>query len=353
MIDLDVVLDRVCPAVWAAFHATYNLVQFAQRPDSDIPPPLLEDPRSLWSDFGTGSFFPELQQQKATRNRAEAGRLLDEFFAGFVGLMPIANQEVCDLLISANPVKVEWAGVKAGSPIAWVVACALRVNGLVLAAAQVASLDLSQRCLQPNDQAQLAGEWNQIRAALGSVKLPGPADITVELELGFAILAKEQRVLAALQRLQDALSKVGLVEGHKKADTPAIVLAPAAAQEHLAKENLEPPNPAFPTPENEPRPDGPEPPRHLWWKGTRYEIGKRRSRRLWRLLSYMWDRESATFEELTGSKLPWEDAVQDSAYGSAVNRLNNFLPLNFPWRLAIEHRCVVKRRKELPQNLLP
>jgi hypothetical protein len=102
--------------------------------------------------------------------------------------------------------------------------------------------------------------------------------------------------------------------------------------------------------------DGPEPPRALWLNGKRYEIGKPRSKRSWRLLAFFWDRQSATFEGLqappdTGPgepEKPWSEPVNDSAITSAVNRFNNEVPAALPWRLKTEGRCVCKESHENP-----
>lgn len=99
-----------------------------------------------------------------------------------------------------------------------------------------------------------------------------------------------------------------------------------------------------------PRPDGPVPPRALWLNGRQFTIGTHRSHRSWLLLAYFWNRSSATYEELQDfssnspgvPETPWSTPVGDSAVASAVNRFNNEVPRELPWRLRTESRCVTK-----------
>jgi hypothetical protein len=69
--------------------------------------------------------------------------------------------------------------------------------------------------------------------------------------------------------------------------------------------------------------------RWLWWKGERYSVPRGT---IYRLVEYMWERDSASYDDL-------EDHVFDSAVApqtirSYVNKTNNALPLGFPWRLS-------------------
>jgi hypothetical protein len=95
-----------------------------------------------------------------------------------------------------------------------------------------------------------------------------------------------------------------------------------------------------------PHPDGPEPPCWFWWNGERSRIGKGRSRRPWELLRYMWTRDSATFQELRGPECVWSTEIEDSTISSTVNRINAFLPVGMPRRLAIHNYCVVWRESQ-------
>jgi hypothetical protein len=102
--------------------------------------------------------------------------------------------------------------------------------------------------------------------------------------------------------------------------------------------------------------DGLQPPRWLWLNGTRYEIGKPRSRRSWLLLAFFGDRQFATYEDLQGPlpsgpgepAKPWSDPVGDSAIATAVNRFNNEMPSALPWKLTTAGRCVCKESRENP-----
>jgi hypothetical protein len=92
--------------------------------------------------------------------------------------------------------------------------------------------------------------------------------------------------------------------------------------------------------------DGPEPPCWLRHGGRRHPIGQGRSRRLFDLLSYMWNREEATFQELQGPGRPWPDAVADSTISTTVNRLNAVLPRSLQRRLGIHNYCVIWRKSQ-------
>ncbi|HLN30750.1 MAG TPA: hypothetical protein VK395_23630 [Gemmataceae bacterium] len=90
------------------------------------------------------------------------------------------------------------------------------------------------------------------------------------------------------------------------------------------------------------KPDGPEPPHWLRWKTDRLQIGSAKSRLPWQLLNYFWARDSASYEELQGPGKPWPDPVSESAIATAVNRFNNAMPNDFPWRLATKQYHVHK-----------
>lgn len=97
-----------------------------------------------------------------------------------------------------------------------------------------------------------------------------------------------------------------------------------------------------------PAPDGPVPPHWLRWHGELLQVGSRRSRLSWKLLHHFWRRNSAAYEDLQGPDLPWPDPVTDSAVATAVNRFNNDVPNDFPWKLATKERSVVKESRRNP-----
>jgi hypothetical protein len=117
------------------------------------------------------------------------------------------------------------------------------------------------------------------------------------------------------------------------------------ALRHLAGEAASPADPAAAT---VPPADGPEAPNYLWLGGTRYPIGNPRSRRSWQLLEYFWTRTSETYDNLQGPTGIWQDCVTDSAIASAVNRFNNDMPAELPWKLTTHHHRVVKNSCEIP-----
>ena len=92
--------------------------------------------------------------------------------------------------------------------------------------------------------------------------------------------------------------------------------------------------------------DGPRDPFSLCWKKKIYKIGSKRKRQVWDLLEFFWERESATFAELTGDGKPWSTAVSDGARRSAVNRFNLELRRvpDFTWTLHVSKTKVYKEK---------
>lgn len=108
------------------------------------------------------------------------------------------------------------------------------------------------------------------------------------------------------------------------------------------------PQPLTKTTEREPNhPDGPEDPYWLWWNSKRHKVGSNRARRTYDLLTFFWNRESATFQELTGPGKPWTEAVQDHAFSNAASNFNNDMPRGFPWRLRTGGRRMFKEKISL------
>jgi hypothetical protein len=81
--------------------------------------------------------------------------------------------------------------------------------------------------------------------------------------------------------------------------------------------------------QKEPPPDGPEGGRWLWWKNKRCDIPKGN---VYKLLEFMWDRDSASYDNLIGPV--FADPVEPQTIRSYANKLKNALPSGFPWRLS-------------------
>jgi hypothetical protein len=79
-------------------------------------------------------------------------------------------------------------------------------------------------------------------------------------------------------------------------------------------------------------PDGLEGGRWLWWKGTRYDVPQGTA---YRLLDYMWGRDSASYDNLEDEKV-FESSVTPQTIRTYTNRANNALPPGFPWRLSTD-----------------
>jgi hypothetical protein len=67
------------------------------------------------------------------------------------------------------------------------------------------------------------------------------------------------------------------------------------------------------------RPDGPEGGRWLWWNGKRYDVA---SGVVYRLIKYMWTRESASYDDLFDAQVFDKDVFPSTirARASDVNR---------------------------------
>src|SRR5207249_3057033 len=135
-----------------------------------------------------------LNEQVARERKAEADRLLGAFYAARDDLWPLCDQGIFDALVAALPEGVDWAGITAASPVAWVAECVLRLDNSI-------RIDLSRHALQEADQAQLVSCWNEVRKALAGLVLPSEATVRAALERACAVAAekeKDRKLLTAL-----------------------------------------------------------------------------------------------------------------------------------------------------------
>jgi hypothetical protein len=77
-------------------------------------------------------------------------------------------------------------------------------------------------------------------------------------------------------------------------------------------------------------PDGMEGGRWFWWKNKRYDVPRGT---IYRLLDYMWDRDSAGYDLLENAEV-FDSTVASSTVRSYANKANNALLPEFPWRLS-------------------
>jgi hypothetical protein len=79
------------------------------------------------------------------------------------------------------------------------------------------------------------------------------------------------------------------------------------------------------------RVDGLEGGRWLIWKNKQHKIPQGT---IYRLLAFMWDRNSAGYESLNGDV--FDSEVSSATIRSYANKANNALPPGFPWRLSTD-----------------
>jgi hypothetical protein len=79
-------------------------------------------------------------------------------------------------------------------------------------------------------------------------------------------------------------------------------------------------------------PDGPEGGRWIWWKDERHSVPKGT---VYRLLTYMWNRDSASYDALEHDEV-FDSAVARQTVRSYTSKANTALPPGFPWRLSAD-----------------
>jgi hypothetical protein len=80
---------------------------------------------------------------------------------------------------------------------------------------------------------------------------------------------------------------------------------------------------------DEPHPDGPEGGRWVWWKNKRYDVPKGT---VYRMIEYMWNRDSADYNDLIGPV--FDDSVEPQTIRSCANKVKKaLLRAGVPWRL--------------------
>ncbi len=97
--------------------------------------------------------------------------------------------------------------------------------------------------------------------------------------------------------------------------------------------------------------DGPEGGRWVWWKNKRHAVPKGV---VYRLLGHMWDRDSASYDDLRTFKVIESD-VAPQTIRSYANKVNNALPAGFPWRLSSDSisRQLTKVSADMHTTVIP
>ncbi len=83
--------------------------------------------------------------------------------------------------------------------------------------------------------------------------------------------------------------------------------------------------------QEEPQTDGPEGGRWVWWKNERHDVP---TGNVYRMIEFMWDRHSASYDDLIGPV--FDDPVEPQTIRSCANKVKNALPTGFPWRLSTD-----------------
>jgi hypothetical protein len=88
---------------------------------------------------------------------------------------------------------------------------------------------------------------------------------------------------------------------------------------------------------------GPEAPNRLWWSGEPHKLSPRH----WLLVSYMWDRDKASVQDM--ARYVWEDEadeglnVAEGTIRSTISKLNAKLQhIGVPWTLSYRQGVIVK-----------
>jgi hypothetical protein len=128
----------------------------------------------------------------------------------------------------------------------------------------------------------------------------------------------------AVKHLKEKLDATAHVVDNPPECPPAELLTSSSEQPTSAASSSTAPPPT------ETHSDGLEGGRWLWWKGKRYNIPKGT---VYRLLEFMWNRDSASYEALEQNDV-FESSVLPQTVRSYVNKANTALPSGFPWRLS-------------------
>jgi hypothetical protein len=146
--------------------------------------------------------------------------------------------------------------------------------------------------------------------------------------------AVEREVARFLQTTQPALSGLQASQDTAAALGPPVSTPPAPMGAAKSPDPAAPPAPAGPGQQHadEPHPDGPEGGRWVWWKNERHMVPKGT---VYRLLEYMWRRNSASYDQLVDEEV-FESEVAPQTIRSYANKVNNALPPGFLWRLSAD-----------------
>jgi hypothetical protein len=313
-------LDQARAVLHRATRAIYDLVEWARLPASAVSSPLVDladTPDRLLGPLGPCKPDPLRDVMRGHDEQARLGteERLSEFFAVHQELLrALTEGHTLDHLIAARPIDVAWADP---SVAAWLTLTAIRIADIAQQAAGLDRLRFAGGKVAAEDCRRMVQAWYVLCPQLAALDLPEEAEVWKALERECAA-AIDRHVLA-------------------QAAAPAEMIIQVIREE--ATRVFE----GTSTNRDGPNQDGPVPPRSLWLKGQEYKIGKGpKSRKSSQLLQFFWKRECVTFESLQGVGCPWQDPVADRTIVSAINRFNQDVPADLPWRLTTGEHCVLK-----------
>jgi hypothetical protein len=196
-IDTTHNFDEVRAAVVRLLDASFALVAHASDEHSAIPLPFTN--LLVSRHFADAHAF--LQEAACntviSQNKARAFQLLTALYADWQNLLPLfPGGNLYDIAIASQPIAVDWCGVRAPSPVIWVVNFGLDVMGAIHEASGRFWPDLSGGRLNDADADLLAGRWNAIRALLRTYEPRDMNVIMVLVEQGLALAADRLRSAA-------------------------------------------------------------------------------------------------------------------------------------------------------------
>jgi hypothetical protein len=183
---------------------------------------------------------------------------------------------------------------------------------------------------------QLARELNSLSL---SPRLAEEAETLAHVRQGLEhIVAHPPPLLTADQRteLRELQTRAYRLVKERRRQIVIATQAEARASQYVARrqEAIRAANPddqAHTSSPQAPHPDGLEGGRWLWWQNQRYDIPQGI---VYRMIEYMWNRDSARYDDLIGPV--FDEPVEPQTIRSYANKVRNALPCGWPWRLSTD-----------------
>lgn len=159
------------------------------------------------------------------------------------------------------------------------------------------------------------------------------------------------RIVKKVQQFVDGVPMTRLI-----VDPPVPLLDKtiSVADDSPANSALSLPQGSRPSPAQEPHssqqrgaemhPDGPEGGRWVWWKNQRLDVPQGN---VYRMIAYMWHRNSASYDDLVGPV--FDNSVDPQTVRSLANKVKNALKrIGVPWRLKTDstNRYITKEKTD-------